>query len=70
MTPDQVHFGQAEQVYDAARKSSIAPSLPTQNASSEGREARPENLSPPGSTRHLNAKKSKLKFQNRPSQNR
>ena len=62
MTPDQVHYGQADQVHAARQNILDRAFVPTPNASSESRQDRPENRPPPGSIRRPNAKKSKTKY--------
>jgi hypothetical protein len=51
MTPEQVHYGQTDEVYEPARKPSTAPSNPIQNASSKSRQNHRSNQPRPGSTR-------------------
>ena len=65
MTPDQVHYGQADEVY-AARQTTLDRAFHANPERFVKKPPnRPTNQPPPGSTRQPKGYKSKLKFKRR-----
>jgi len=70
MTPDQVHFGQAEQSVQPACTPSAAPMAEPRNASSQTRPNHRQSQPPPGSIHRGKRRNTKLKFNAGLSHNR
>ena len=70
MTPDQVHYGQADDVHAARQQTLDRAFEANPERFVRSRRTRPENQPPPGSIHRSKHQKSKPKFQIRLSQNR